>query len=96
MPIVSLTGQNRSCISKLISKWKLYDSLYQLNDNLIITIITEKVTIKRVMQIHNIMILIFITCAVINHLFFTLWSMSVLHFFLMIQTLFKVNNFQHE
>ena len=81
MPIVSLTGQNRSCISKLISEWKLDDSLYQLNDNLIITIITEKVTIKRVMQIHNIMILIFITCAVINHLFFTLWSMSVLHFF---------------
>ena len=33
--------------------------LYQLNHNLIITIITEKVTIKRVMQIHNIMVLIF-------------------------------------
>ena len=45
------------------------------------TIITEKVTIKRVMQIHNIMVLIFITCAVISHLFFTLWSMSVMHFF---------------
>ena len=67
MPIVSLTCQNRSCISKLISEWKLY----QLNHNLILlTIITEKVTIKRVMQIHNIMDLIFITCAVINHLFF--------------------------
>ena len=24
MPIVSLTCQNRSCISKLISEWKLY------------------------------------------------------------------------
>ena len=55
--------------------------LYQLNHNLIITIITEKVTIKRVMQIHNIMVLIFITCAVISDLFFTLWSMSVMHFF---------------
>ena len=78
MPIVSLTCQNRSCISKLISEWKLY----QLNHNLILlTIITEKVTIKRVMQIHNIMDLIFITCAVINHLFFTLLSMSVMHFF---------------
>ena len=53
--------------------------LYQLNHNLI-TIITEKVTIKRVMQIHNIMVLFFITCAMINHLFFTLWSMSVMHF----------------
>ena len=31
---------------------------------------TEKVTIKRVVQIHNIMVLFFITCAVINHLFF--------------------------
>ena len=63
MPIVSLTCQNRSCISKLISEWKLY----QLNHNLILlTIITEKVTIKIVMQIHNIMVLIFITCAVIN------------------------------
>ena len=41
------------------------------------------------------MILIFITCAVINHLFFTLWSTSVMHF-LMIEALFKVNNFQHE
>ena len=61
------------------------------------TIITEKVTIKRVMQIHNIMVLIFITCAVINHLFIMLWSMSVMHFFfLMIQALFKVNNFQYE
>ena len=47
------------------------------------------------MQIHNIMVLIFITCAVINHLFFTLWSMSVM-LFLIIQGLFKVNNFQHE
>ena len=47
------------------------------------------------MQIHNLMILIFITCAVINDLFFTLWSTSVMHF-LMIQALFKVNNFQHE
>ena len=58
--------------------------LYQLNHNLIITyysIITEKVTIKRVMQIHNIMVLIFITCAVIRHLFFTLCSMSVMHLF---------------
>ena len=56
--------------------------LYQLSHNLIITtIITEKVTINRVMQIHNIMVLIFITCAVINHLFFTLWSMSVMHTF---------------
>ena len=79
MPIVSLTCQNRSCISKLISEWKLY----QLNHNLILlTIITEKVTIKIVMQIHNIMVLIFITCAVINHLFFTLLSMSVMHLFL--------------
>ena len=95
MPIVSLTCQNRSCISKLISEWKLY----QLNHNLILlTIITEKVTIRRVMQIHTIMVLIFITCAVINHLFFTLLFMSVMHFFLfdMIQALFKVNNFQHE
>ena len=35
---------------------------------------------------------------VINHLFFTLLSMSVMHLFLvlMIQALFKVNNFQHE
>ena len=79
MPIVSLTCQNRSCISKLISEWKLY----QLNHNLILlTIITEKVTIKIVMQIYNIMVLIFITCAVINHLFFTLLSMSVMHLFL--------------
>ena len=55
MPIVSLTCLNRSCISKLISEWKLY----QLNHNLILlTIITEKVTIKIVMQIHNIMVLI--------------------------------------
>ena len=78
MPIVWLTCQNRSCISKLISEWKLY----QLNHNLILlTIITEKVSIKRVMQIHNIIVLIFITCAVINHLFFTLSSMSVMHFF---------------
>ena len=60
------------------------------------TIITEKVTIKRVMQIHNIMVLIFITCAVINHLFFTLWYMSIMHFFLIVQALFKVNKFQHE
>ena len=79
MPIVSLTCQNRSCISKLISEWKLH----KLNHNLILlTIITEKVTIKRVMQIQNIMDLIFITCAVINHLFFTLLSMSVMHYFL--------------
>ena len=54
------------------------------------TIITEKV----IMQIQNLMIFIFITRAVINHLFFTLWSTSVMHF-LMIQALFKVNNFQH-
>ena len=75
MPIVSLTCQNRSCISKLISEYKLY----QLNHNLILlTILTEKVTIKRVMQINNIMVLIFITCAVISHLFFTLLSMSVM------------------
>ena len=46
------------------------------------------------MQIYNLMILIFIICAVINHLFFTLCT-SVMHF-LMIQALFKVNNFQHE
>ena len=61
--------------------------------------ITEKVTIKSVMQIHNIMVSIFITCAVISHLFFTLWSISVTHFFFfffMIQALFKVNNFQYE
>ena len=38
MPIVSLTCQHRPCISKLISEWKLYDSLYQLNHNLIITV----------------------------------------------------------
>ena len=76
MPIVSLTCQNRSCISKLISEWKLH----QLNHNLILLILTEKVTIKRVMQIHNIMDLIFITCAVVNHLFFTLLFMSVMHF----------------
>ena len=85
MTIVLLTSQNRSCISKLISEWKLY-ILYQLNHILIVTIITEKVTIKRVMQIHNIMVLNFITCAVINHLFFTLWSMSVMHFVLMTST----------
>ena len=42
------------------------------------------------------MVLIFITCAVINHLFFTLWSMSVMHFlsifffFLMIRALFTL------
>ena len=36
-----------------------------------------KITIKRVMQIHNIMVLIFITCADINHLYFTRLSMSV-------------------
>ena len=53
-----------------------------LNHNLILLpIITEKVTIKRVMQIHNIMVLIFITSAVINHLFFSLLSMSVMHVF---------------
>ena len=48
--------------------------LYQLNHNLIITyyIITEKFAIKRVMQIHNIMVLIFITCAVISHVFHAL------------------------
>ena len=39
------------------------------------------ITIKRVMQIHNIMVLIFITCAVISHLFFTLWSMSSYAFY---------------
>ena len=45
---LSLTCQNRLCISKLISESKLY----QLNHNLILfTIITEKVTINRVMQI---------------------------------------------
>ena len=44
------------------------------------------------MQIQNIMNLIFITCAVINHLFFALWSTSVMHF-LMIEALFKVKNF---
>ena len=78
MPIVSLTYQNQSCISKSISEWKLY----QLNHNLILlTIVNKKVTIKRVMQIHNIMVLIFITCAVINHLFFTLLSSLVMHFF---------------
>ena len=27
MPIVSLTCKNRSCISKLLSEWKLYDSV---------------------------------------------------------------------
>ena len=59
------------------SEWKLY----QLNHNLIL--LTKNVTIKRVMQIHNIMVLIFITCAVINHLFFTLLSMSVMHCFLL-------------
>ena len=46
------------------------------------------------------MMIIFDTCAVINHLFFTLWFVSVMlffsFFFLMIQALFKVNNFQHE
>ena len=44
-----------------------------------------------------IMVLIFITCAVINHLFFMLLSLFVMHFFLlqMIQALFEVNNF-HE
>ena len=36
IPIVSLTCQNWSCISKLISEWKLY-VLCQLNHNLIIT-----------------------------------------------------------
>ena len=76
MAIVSLTCQNQSCVSKLISEWKPY-VLCQLNHNLIITYhYTEKV----ITQIHNIMILIFITCAVINHLFFTLWSTSVMHF----------------
>ena len=55
--------------------------LSHLNHNLIITFIIEKLTVKRVMQIHNTMVLIFITCAVINHLFFMLWTMSVMHFF---------------
>ena len=36
MPIVSLTCQYRSCISKLISEWN-YMILYQFNHNLIIT-----------------------------------------------------------
>ena len=54
------------------------------------------------MQIHNIMILIFITCAVINHLFVFHALVCLLCivsfcffvvFFLMIQALFKVNNF---
>ena len=84
MPIVLLFCQNRSCISNLISEWKLklHDPISVISqfDKILLTIITEKVTIKRVMQIHNIMVLIFITCAVINHLFFTLWSMSVMHF----------------
>ena len=97
MAIVSLTCQNRSCISKSVSEWKLYDPMSVKSQ---FTIITEIVTIKRVtlIQIHNIMVLIFITCAVINHLFFTLWYMSIMHFFFffMIQALFKVNNFQHE
>ena len=71
--------------------------LYQLNHNLIITYYyNEKATIKRAMQIHGIMVLIFNACAVINHLFFTLCSMLCIFFFLMIQALFKVNNFQHE
>ena len=49
------------------------------------------------MQIHNIMVLIFITCAVVIHLFFMHWSMSIM-LFLMIHALFKVpvNNFQYE
>ena len=83
MPIVSLTCQNRSCISKLISEWKLYDPIRHKSqfDNYLL-LLTEKVTIKRVMQIHNIMVLIFNACALINHLFFMLWSMSVMHFFL--------------
>ena len=71
MPIVSLTCQNRSCISKLKSEWKLYQLKHDL---ILLTIITEKVTIRRVMEIHNIMVLICIPCAVINHLFFTLLS----------------------
>ena len=33
------------------------------------------------MQRHNIMVLIFITCAVINHLFFMLWSVCYAFFF---------------
>ena len=64
MPTVSLTCQNWSCISKLISQLKLYDPIsvkLQFDNNSILTIITEKVTIKRVMQIYNIMVLIFIT-----------------------------------
>ena len=51
------------------------------------------------MQIHNIMVLIFITCAVINHLFFHAFVNACYAFFplfYMIQALFKVNNFQHE
>ena len=70
--------------------------LYQLYHNLIITYYYNYFTIKSVMQIYNVMDLIFITCAVISHMFFRLWSMSVMHFFLMIQALFKVNNFQHD
>ena len=55
--------------------------LYEMSqfDNYLLFIITEKVTIKRVMQIHNIMVLIFNACAVINHLFFTLWSFFFLN-----------------
>ena len=63
MPIVSLTCQNRPCISKLISELKLYDPIsvkLQFDNNLILTIITEKVTIKRVMQIYNIMCFVFL------------------------------------
>ena len=49
------------------------------------------------MQIHNIMVLIFITCAVISRLFFhALVYVCYAFFFLIIQALFKVNNFQHE
>ena len=64
-----------------LSEWKLYDpiSVKSQFDNLYL-LLSEKVTTKS-MQIHSIMVLIYNTCAVINHLFSTLWSMAVMHFF---------------
>ena len=59
-------------------------------------LIVKKYHCLGVMQIHKIMVLIFITCAMINHLFFTFWSVSVMHFFFNDSSTFKVNNFQHD
>ena len=74
--------------------------LYQLNHNLIIAYYNNlTVTINRAMQIHNITVLIFITCDVFHALVYVYYAFFFFFFFFfmyMIQALFKVNNFQHE